>query len=88
MSKQKQEIIPKAERVKRAQTKHGDQPIYNFNKYSDFLRYPKQVNTYYSIPATSMLKFDGTEPFELIQKIVPSINGKNIFTLSLVRYTG
>ena len=68
MSKQKQEIIPKAERVN--------------------LAYPKQVNTYYAIPATSMLKFDGTEPFELIKKIRPSIKGKQIFARLLVRYTG
>ena len=67
---------------------HDDQPIYNFNKYSDFLRYPKQVNTYYAIPATSMLKFDGTEPFELIKKLIPYINGKAIFVRLLVRYTG
>ena len=67
---------------------HDDQPIYNFNKYSDFLAYPKQVNTYYTIPTTSMIKFNGTEPFELIQKIRPSINGKILFARLLVRYTG
>ena len=67
---------------------HDDQPIYNFNKYSDFLEYPKQVNNYYTIPATSMLKFDGTEPFELIKKINPTINGKHLFVRVLVRYTG
>ena len=72
MSKQKQEIIPKAERV--------NQPIYNFNKYSDFLVYSKQVNKYYTIPTTSMIKFDGTEPFEIIKKIIPTINGKRLFT--------
>ena len=67
---------------------HDDQPIYNFNKYSDFLEYPKQVNKYYTIPTTSMLKFDGTEPLELIKKIIPTINGKRLFTRLLVRYTG
>lgn len=67
---------------------HNDRPIYNFNKYSDFLAYPKQVNTYYAIPTTAMLKFDGTEPFDLIQKITPTINGKPLFSRLLVRYTG
>ena len=67
---------------------HDDQPIYNFNKYSDFLLHQKQVNTYYSIPATAMLKFDGTEPFELIEKLMPTINGKHLFVRLLVRYTG
>ena len=67
---------------------HNNKPIYNFNKYADFLAYPKQVNTYYTIPTTAMLKFDGTEPFELIQKITPSINGKILFARLLVRYTG
>ena len=69
---------------------HDDQPIYNFNKYTDFLAYPKQVNTYYALPTTAMLKFDGTESFEIVQKknIIPSINGKIIFSRLLVRYTG
>ena len=67
---------------------HDDQPIYNFNKYADFLAYPKQANTYYAIPTTAMLKFDGTEPFDLIKKISPSINGKHTFARLLVRYTG
>ncbi len=103
MSKQKQEIIPKAERVKRAQTKHvlNDQKkrsresltIANRNKDDEFYTYyevPKQVNTYYAIPTTAMLKFDGTEQFEIIQKkkLTPSINGKDIFARLLVRYTG
>ena len=52
------------------------------------LEYPKQVNRYYTIPTTSMMKFDGTEPLELIKKINPTINGKNIFARVLVRYTG
>ena len=67
---------------------HDDQPIYNFNKYKDFLACQKQVNTYYAIPTTAMLKFDGTEPFELVKKINPTIKGKHIFTRLLVRYTG
>ena len=67
---------------------HNNKPIYNFNKYSDFLAYPKQVNTYYTIPTTAMLKFDGTEQFEIIQKLTPSIKGKWKFTRLLVRYTG
>ena len=67
---------------------HNNKPIYNFNKYSDFLAYPKQVNTYYTIPTTAMLKFDGTEPFELIKNIKPSIKGKWKFNRLLVRYTG
>ena len=75
-------------RVEVVDQTHDDQPIYNFKKYSDFLEYPKQVNTYYSIPTTSMIKFNGTEPFELVQKITPSINGKILFARLLVRYTG
>ena len=67
---------------------HDDQPIHNFNKYSDFLEYPKHVNTYYAIPTTSMMKFDGTEPFELIKAVTLSIKGKMIFCRLLVRYTG
>ena len=67
---------------------HDDQPIYNFNRYTDFLAYQKQVNTYYTIPTTSMIKFDGTEPFDLIKKIYPTIKGKRIFVRVLVRYTG
>ena len=67
---------------------HNNKPIYNFNKYAEFLKYPKQVNTYYTIPTTSMLKFDGTEPFEIVKNIKPSINGKHTFTRLLVRYTG
>lgn len=67
---------------------HNDRPIYNFNKYADFLAYQKQVNTYYAIPTTAMLKFDGTEPFEIIKKIIPTTNGKILFTRLLVRYTG
>ena len=67
---------------------HDDQPIYNFNKYKDFLACQKQVNTYYTIPTTAMLKFDGTEPFELVKKIKPTIKGKRTFDRLLVRYTG
>ena len=67
---------------------HDDQPINNFNKYADFLVYQKQVNTYYTIPTTAMIKFDGTEPFEIIKKITPTINGKSLFARLLVRYTG
>ena len=67
---------------------HDDQPIYNFNRYTDFLAYQKQVNTYYTIPTTAMLKFDGTEPFELVKNINPTIKGKRTFTRLLVRYTG
>ena len=69
---------------------HDDQPIYNFNKYADFLAYPKQVNTYYAIPTTAMLKFDGTEPFEIVQKtkLIPTIKGKWKFSRLLVIYTG
>ena len=68
--------------------KHNDKPVYNFEKYSDFLEYPKKINTYYVIPTTSMLKFDGTEPFEIIKLINPTINDKRRFSRLLVRYTG
>lgn len=47
-----------------------------------------KVNTYYAIPTTAMLKFDGTEPFELVERIEPTIKGKHIFARLLVRYTG
>ena len=67
---------------------HNNKPIYNFKKYNDFLEYPKQVNKYYTIPATAMIKFDGTEPFELVQQINPTINGKRLFVRLVVRYTG
>lgn len=68
--------------------KHNNQPVYNFNKYSDFLEYTKNINNYYAIPTTAMLKFDGTEPFKIIKKLTPTINGKPIFSRLLVRYTG
>lgn len=115
MSKQKQEIIPKyerVERVERAQTTHNlsDQKkrskesltAARKNKDDEFYTYYEDIENAVNLLEPDALrglsvlcpfdnpeiKFDGTEPFEIINKINPYIKGKRLFTRLLVRYTG